>query len=257
MIALSNMTPNLILFIFTMISLLFTVGIYLLIRFTIKSERKKEFILKSVTVLTIVIHYSNLWVDYLLTGQAFVDDTMLFAIYPCHILMWMTFISAFIKDKSNKYFRPLLEFSAYGGVICGFIGLAFNVNFLATPDLKNYDIFKGLISHVTLILSGVLLFDCCKVKVNTKTNMIATIFGLLVFAIQGLFINVLFDIFNLPEVNAMYMLYSPFEKIPFINFFTIGIAALLVMFIFTTIFETIFYKKENRWYSSITKKNRK
>ena len=248
------MNTKLILFIFTAISLLAISVVFILIKCFIKNEEIKELILKCVSILTVLIHYSGLVVDYLSTGQAIADNSLIFAIYPCHILMWLVLISSFIKNKNNKVARLLLEFSSFGGIICGFIGLSFNVNFLENPNLKNYEILKGLLSHVTLILSGILLFDCCKVKVNMKSNMLSTLFGLSIFTIDGLFINTLFKKFNIPEVNAMYMLYSPFEKAPFINFFTIGISALLVMLIFTTIYETIFYKKEDRWYSNIKRK---
>ena len=54
----------------------------------------------------------------------------------------------------------------------------------------------------------------------------------------------LFRLFDLGDVNAMYLLEPPFEDLPFINTFTIGIAGVVMVIIISTILEFIFLPKE-------------
>lgn len=253
----NNMSAVEKLLIITIVSLIIVIASFVLYKLLIKKQKSKWLFVKIVAIITVLIHYSGIWVDYFTTGIAYVNSTYVLAIYPCHIMMWMLLIFSFANESKNKVVDLLGEFTAIAGIICSFIGLAFNENFLSKPYLSDYHIFKGLLSHVTLLLGALVLFDVKEVKINTKRNMLSTFCGLIIFAIDGLFVNVLFHVCKLPPVNAMYMLHSPFEKAPFINFYTIGIAAFLVVFMVTTLYETIFYKKENRWYSNVNKKNRK
>ena len=71
--------------------------------------------------------------------------------------------------------------------------------------------------------------------------------GLIGFSIIGVIINTLFKIFNIPSVNAMFMLEPPFKEYPFINFLTIGILGLLITFIGILIYEHFTLPKEERW----------
>ena len=54
-----------------------------------KSERAYRIAIALCAVVTVLLHYSPLWVDYLKTGQALAGREMLFLIYPCHICMWL------------------------------------------------------------------------------------------------------------------------------------------------------------------------
>ena len=87
--------------IFMIISLLVIVACLVLFGIFIKNEKKKELVLKIFALLTVFLHYSNLWVDYFMTGSATISNIQLLPIYPCHISMWLLVICAFIKNKKG------------------------------------------------------------------------------------------------------------------------------------------------------------
>ena len=76
------MTKLLIYSIVTMIVILTSLFV---INRKITNQNSKDNILKVFAVITVVIHYSSLWVDYFTTGEAQVDSTMLLPVYPCNI----------------------------------------------------------------------------------------------------------------------------------------------------------------------------
>ena len=171
---------------------------------------------------------------------------MLLPIYPCNIIMWLLVVCAFCKKRENKILNYIVEFSAIGGTVCGFIGIAFNEIFLSTPDFLDYDSLKGLLSHTTMLFGTLYLFDAYNIKIKVINNTISTFIGLMIFTIVGGIVNLLYFIFNLGECNAMFMTTPPFE-----DFYTIGITGLLLVFVLTNIYEFITLKKEDRWYNQL------
>ena len=213
----------------------------------IKKQSVRDTILKVIALLTITLHYSSLWVDYLQEGVATVDGTMLFMIYPCNICMWMLLVVAFINDKKCFFGKVMIEFLAITGTICGMIGLFANEIFISNPSFSNYDSLKGLLSHSTMIFGTLYLLTQGYVKIETISMTVSTILGLLFFLLDGVIINKVFAIFGLPEVNAMYLLRFPIVK-PFCNTVTLGLIGVNILFVFLTIYETLVYKQEERWY---------
>ena len=187
----------------------------------ITKDSTKDFVLKFVSVLVVIIHYSSLYVDFFKNKEALIDANMILPIYPCNIIMWMLLIVSFMKNKESKLYKSLSEFIFIGGTICGLIGVLFNINFLNNPNLLDYNILKGLVSHSVMIFGTIYLFVFDYVKLEVARTTKSIIFGLVIFVICGLTINILFAIFDIPSVNAMFMLEPPFPEMPFINFFTI------------------------------------
>ena len=119
------------------------------------------------------------------------------------------------------------------------------------PNILDYEIFKGLISHSVMIFGTVYLGVMNYVKIEVKRTMVSIIVGLLIFSTIGLIINILFYIFNIPGVNAMFMVEPPIKDLPFFNFFTIGILGLLLSFIGLNIYELCAFPKEKRWLTKV------
>ena len=176
-----------------------------------------------------------------------IENNMLLPVYPCNIVMWLLLITAFIKNKESNIYKYLSEFTFIGGTLCGVIGVLFNINFLNYPNIFDYNIFKGLISHSVMIFGTVYLYVMNYVKIEVKRTMFSIIFGLLLFSTIGLIINVLFYIFNIPGVNAMFMVEPPIKDLPFFNFFTIGILGVIISFIGLNLYELFSLPKEERW----------
>ena len=85
---------------FTMTFIITLILLYIC-RKVIKTNETKNLILKISSILTVIIHYSSLWIDYLTTGNAVVSNVMLFPIYPCNIVMWMLFLVSLMKNQST------------------------------------------------------------------------------------------------------------------------------------------------------------
>lgn len=249
------MKPFEILLIYNIISLLIIICLLIICVKTIKKQNKKDIILKITSIAVIIVHYSSLYLGFFKNqGNVTVENTMLLPIYPCNIIMWLLLIVSFSKNKETKVYKLLSEFTCFGGTICGLIGSLFNVNFLNNPDLLNYNILKGLIGHSIMIFGTAYLFVFKYVKFTVSKTMMSVIVGELIFTVCGFFVNTLFAIFNVPPVNAMFMLKPPFKEVPLINFYTIMTCGLIFGFISLLIFEFFAYPKEERWINNLLRK---
>ena len=241
---------------YIVISSVITIGLLILFGFTIKKESQKEFILKLFALLTVILHFSSVYVSFFQTGQAKVDDTMLFPIYPCNVAMWLLVIVAFWKNKQSKGFMIIAEFVFYLGIVGSIIGIVFNENYAGNPNLANWDILKGLLSHSTMMVGCIYLLTGRFIKIRVK-NVISVFLGLLFLLIDGGIIIGLYKLANMTPPNCMYLLETPFENMPWINVGTIGLAGLLIVFITSAIVEAICVPKEQRWYNNLRNLRRK
>ncbi len=235
------------------ISAVITVGLLIIFGMFVKAEKHKRLILKICAVLTVMLHYSSLWVDYLATGHAEVASPMLFPIFPCNVIMWLLLICAFKKDLNTKFAKVLLEFTFYGGVFCGIVGIVFNENFGNNPTLADWDVFKGLLSHSTMVLGCwyVLVGKLIKIRVS---NCISVLLGLIFFLVDGGIIIAIYQIFSLDPPNCMYLLSLPFPDKPWLNTYTMGICGVLLVFVITAVYEQLRLPQEQRWYKIIQTK---
>ena len=235
---------------YMIISVIVSIVIFLLAFRFCKTDKSKSVAIKLFAVITVIIHYSSLWVDYFTTGTAIAEPPMLLPIYPCNICMWLLLITAFLKKRENFAYRTLSEFTFWAGCVCGFIGILLNENFAANPTLLNYHILKGMLSHSTMIVGAALLAVLGIVKIRVK-NVLSVALGLLLFFIDGTAINVLYAHFKLPPCNAMYILEAPFPDLPWLNTATIAAIALATALVLSLLYEQIFLPKNKRWYMLI------
>ena len=117
-----------------------------------KTDDKKIRALKFFAIITVIIHYSSLWVDFFKDGSAEVASVMLLPIHPCNVCMWLLVASAFVKKRDNAVYRILTEYTFWAGCVCGFIGILLNENYDSTPNLLDYDVLKGMLSHSTMVI---------------------------------------------------------------------------------------------------------
>ena len=114
---------------YIVISFILTVALLVLFSKYAKDDKTKNKILKFFAILTVVIHYSNLWVDYFSNGgTATVENDHILPVYPCNVVMWMLLVASLLQNKKSLGFQMLSEFCFYGGTICGIIGIVFNFN---------------------------------------------------------------------------------------------------------------------------------
>lgn len=203
----------------------------------IKKESARDFILKFTCVLTVLLHYSDITVAFLRGEQAVANSSHLFPIYPCHIMMWLSLIAAFLASKKGKLFPVIADFVFYFGTFCAIFGIVFNSNYLQTPELSDYSILKGLVSHSTLLFACLYLYAMGYIHAEPKQNARHVLYGFVFLLVDGMFFNFLFEKLGLPSVNSMYLQELPFPQYPFINTTTIGVAGILVAYGIATVLQ--------------------
>lgn len=236
---------------YMIISGVLTAGLlYLAWRFA-TGDKSRNCILKLSAVITVVIHYSSLWVDYFASGgSAQVENNMILPVYPCNVVMWMLLFAAFMDNKRSLPFQILSEFCFYGGIVCGVIGIAFNTNFGNTPTLADYDILKGLLSHSTM------LFGCIYMKVGKfmrvrMFNVVSVVTGLATFILCGVAVNRLYEHFGMEPPDGMFLKSNPYTDVsPII----LGLIAVAFLFCFLALWE-LRLPREERWYSKLRLRN--
>lgn len=218
----------------------------------VKNESKKKIILRIFAVLTVIIHYSSLYVDFLKTGEAEIESVMLFPIYPCNVAMWLLLIVSFMKEDS-KIYKIMSEFTFYLGIVGGIVGILFNEIYANNPRLADYSVLKGFLSHGTLLFGAIYLLVGKFIKIRVH-NVLSVLFGMLFLLADGGIIIGIYKLCNLNVPNTMYLLNIPFENLPWINTWTIGVIAVLLTFAITAIYEQFAIKKEDRWYNRLKTK---
>ena len=248
---------NLAHILFMVFSLIALVITFVLCKTFVKDQKKKDIILKVAAILTLILHYSPLYVDFFTEGVAEVYATMILPLYPCNVAMWLLVITAFIKNKQSKTFKVIAEITFYLGLIGGIFGIAFNEIYGNNPTLAEWHVLHGLLSHVTLLLGCVWILVGGYIKIRVS-NVISIVIGLLLLFVDGWLLIGLYRLFNLNPVNCMFLLEPPLESVPFLNTYLIGLIAIVLFFSITAIYEQIALKKEERWYTKLKNlKNRR
>ena len=244
-----------ILFMVTSFSL--TVIGLILCKCFVKEEKCKKNVLKIFAILTVIIHFSTLYVDFFANkGTAIVEAPLILPIYPCNVLMWCLVICAFVKKSDSKFAKIMYEFTFYAGVVCGIIGIVFNENFASNPTLTNWFSFRGLLSHATMVFGCLYILVGGFLRIDIS-NCISCFLGLILFLVDGLIINGLYKAFGLRSCNSMYLEKLPFPQLPWLNTITMGIFGLILVFLITEIFELSTKKKEDRTLYKIIKNFKK
>ncbi len=236
---------------YMVISAVISVGILALARKFAKTDKAKDYVLRFFAIITVVIHYSSLWVEFFTNNEeASVSSTMLLPIHPCNVVMWLLLITSFIKNKQSLIGKTLAEFVFWAGIICGSIGIIVNENYGSNPTLADYDVLKGLLSHSTMLIGCIFVLVGGYIKIRV-INVRSVAMGLALFVVDGLIINGLYAIFKLDPCNSMYLLEPPFDNMPWLNTLTIGIIGVSVCFIVTAIYEYFCVPEEERWYNEL------
>lgn len=216
----------------------------------VKDEKSKNRILKFTAIITVVIHYSNLWVDYFTTGgTATLENNQLLPVYPCNVVMWMLLVASLLRNKKRLLFQMLSEFCFYGGVICGVLGIVLNTNFDNNPTLADYDILKGLLSHSTMLFGCFYMFVGQFMRIRVF-NAVSVASGLFTFVICGIGVNALYEYFGMEAPDGMWLRSNPYIGIPPL---VLGLMFVVVLF-FVLHFWDMRLPEEERWYKKMQRR---
>lgn len=232
---------------YMVISGLLTVGLLILFRLYVKTEKSKNFILKFFAIITVVIHYSNLWVDYFVSGgNALIENNQILPVYPCNVVMWMLLIASLLQNKKRLLFQLLGEFCFYGGTVCGVIGIVLNANFGNNPTLADYDILKGMLSHSTMLFGCLYMLVGKFIRIRVF-NTVSVIAGLSSFVVCGFAVNELYTYFGMEPPDGMFLKSNPYISVsPII----LGCWAVVIMFCCLALWE-MRLPEEERWYKKL------
>ena len=214
----------------------------------LKTDRAKDRFLKLSALLVVVIHLSPLYVAFFRDGEAKIAENMLFPVYPCNLAMWLLLIYAFLSDKSKIVPRLIGEFTFYLGLVGGLIGIAANVNYANNPNLSDWSIFAGLLSHSVMLLGCLWLLVGNFIRIRVR-NTLSVLIGMALMLLDGLLIITLFRNAGLEPPNSMFLLGVPFEGIKWLNTATIGVLSVAFTFIFTFVYEMLALPADRRTFS--------
>lgn len=232
---------------YIVISGLITIASLALCKTFAKDVKTKNCILKLSAILTVIIHYSNLWVNYFATGgNAVFEDNHILPIYPCNVIMWMLLIAANLRNQKKLLFQLLGEFCFYAGTVCSIIGIVLNTNFGNTPTLADYDVLKGLLSHSTMLFGCIYMLTGGFIRIRIF-NAVSLIVGISCFTICGISVNALYSHFGMESPDGMWLQSNPYFSVPPM---LLGVMAAILIFCVLALWE-LKLPKEQRWYHKL------
>ena len=240
------------LLIFNFILIVFiALGLWLIKKY-VKRERTKNLIFCVAAVFTILFHYSTLGFKLLTEGNAmeYLRDTpnLILPIYPCNVVMWSALIFAFLKNKNSRVGKFFADYLFWFGIISTLVGMFANVDFINNPTLADYNNFKSIAAHATLLFNVLLLPIFGHIKINVKRNLLNIIISIFVMAAIGFYCNLVFYVLVSAEaaydVNSMFLIHSPFEGLDFLTYPVIALIAVPIYFAVFVICGRIFQRKK-------------
>ena len=196
----------------------------------VHNQKTKDTILKISALLTLIIHHSSLWYDFIVNKQAIIEENMLFMIYPCNVAMWFLFIYAFIDYKDNiipnRLALTVFEIGIIFTVIFGYID--FNIVINNVIGLIVGGAVFGIITLIGKLIVNKEAMGFGDVKLMAALGLVMGFPKILMIAITsfliGAFISILLLIFKKKKAK---------DTVPFGPF--IVISTIIVMFIPTNI----------------------
>ena len=223
---------KLIIFNFLLIALI-AAGLWLVKRY-VKKEATQCVVLIIAAVFTILFHYSSL-IFKLLSGDNAMEylsqtPNLILPIYPCNIVMWSALIFSLLRNKRSRLGVFLSDYLFWFGIISTLVGMFFNVDFINNPTLADYENFKSIAAHATLLFNVLLLPMFGYIKTDVKRNITSIVTSVFLMAAIGGYCNLVFSALASKDmaydVNSMFLLHSPFEGVEFLTYPAIALIAI-------------------------------
>jgi len=236
------------------------IGLWLIKKY-VKKECAQNVLLIAAALFTIVFHYSSLIFELLSGGDAmeYLRETpnLILPIYPCNVVMWCALVFALLKTKSAKMGTLLADYLFWFGTVSTLVGMFANVDFIKNPTLADYENFKSIAAHATLLFNVLLLPIFGYIKIDVKRNMKNMIASILGMAVIGGYCNLVFHALASAEVaydiNSMFLIHSPFDGVDFLTYPVISLIAIVIYFAVFIICDLCVHKKGNRFYNKVKK----
>ena len=168
--------------------------------------------------------------------MAYLSDTpnLILPIYPCNVVMWSAPIFACLKNKKSRVGMFFGDYLFWFGIVSTLVGMFANVDFINNPTLADYANIKSIAAHATLLFNVLLLPVFGYIKIDVKRNLTNIILSILMMAVIGCYCNLVFHALVSSEaayeVNAMFLIHSPFEGLAFLTYPVIALIAIPIYF---------------------------
>ena len=232
---------------------LIALGLWL-VKKCVKKEQTQNIVLTAAAIFTIVFHYSS-FIFKLLTGGNAIEylsatPNLILPIYPCNVVMWSALIFALLRNKESKVGAFFVDYLFWFGVVSTLVGMFANVDFINNPTLADYENFKSITAHATLLFNILLLPIFGYVKIDVKRNIKNIIISIFVMAAIGCYCNLVFHALVSEaaayDVNSMFLIHSPFEELEFLTYPVISLIAVPIYFTVFVICDLFAHKKGER-----------
>ena len=248
---------KLVIFNFILIAII-TLGLWL-VKKCIKIERTQNIVLFAAAIFTIAFHYSSFIFKLLSGGNAIeylgATPNLILPIYPCNAVMWSALIFAFLKNKRSRVGSFLVDYLFWFGTVSTLVGMFANVDFIMNPTLADYENFKSITAHATLLFNILLLPIFGYIKTDVKRNITNIIIAVFVMAAIGSYCNLVFHTLVSEaaayDVNSMFLIHSPFEGLDFLTYPVISLIAVPIYFAVFVICDLFTHKKGERFYNQV------
>ena len=239
---------------------LIALGLWL-VKKSVKKERTQNVILIAAALFTIVFHYSSFIFKLLSSENAieYLGETpnLILPIYPCNVVMWSALIFAFIKNKKSRVAEFFVDYLFWFGIASTLVGMFANVDFIMNPTLADYENFKSITAHATLLFNILLLPIFGYIKIDVKRNIINIIISIFVMAAIGSYCNLVFHALISEaaayDINSMFLIHSPFEGLDFLTYPVISLIVIPIYFAIFVICDLCAHKKGQRFYNKVKK----
>ena len=236
-----------------------------LIKKYVKSERTKNIILIAAAIFTILFHYSSFIFKLLAGGNAieYLGETpnLILPIYPCNVVMWSALIFAFLKNKWSGVGSFFVDYLFWFGIVSTLVGMFANVDFIMNPTLADYENFKSITAHATLLFNILLLPIFGYVKIDVKRNIKNIIISIFMMGAVGCYCNLIFHALVSEaaayDVNSMFLIHAPFEGLDFLTYPVIALIAVPIYFAVFVIADLCAHKKGERFYNQVKRHGKK
>jgi hypothetical protein len=243
---------KLLIFNFILIAII-ALGLWLVKKY-LRRESAQSILLITASMFTVVFHYSSFLFKLLSGGQAmaYLSETpnLILPIYPCNVVMWSALIFALLKNKKSTFGLHLADYLFWFGIVSTLVGMFANVDFINNPTLADYENFKSITAHATLLFNILLLPIFGYVKVDVKRNMTNIIISIVMMAIVGCYCNLIFHALVSEaaayDVNSMFLIHSPFEGVDFLTYPVIALIAVPIYFAVFSVCKRCVQKKSKR-----------
>ena len=194
-----------------------------------KREHTKLRFLRFFALSTVLLHISPMWLTYLESSNnyGFVYDNVLFPIHFCNLAMYCLLVAAYLKPKTMVH-QTFMSFTAWAGIFGGLISLFYPVYYLGQPSIFEWMVLKSMLSHSTLLIGSLYLILGGFVEIN-RWNLRDFSIGLIGVLFVGLFNNALLGYYG-KNINSMFLKEPPIQGVLWLNFLTMPLMMLIIMF---------------------------